>query len=316
MNGALRTERPVIPVIAGPTASGKTGLALALAERVDSIEIVSADSRQIYTGMDIGTAKPTAAELRAVPHHMIDIITPDILFSAGQYAERAREIIAGILDRGHRPLVVGGSGFYVRALFEGLTAPTVDQEILARLAERGASEGYEVLHDELARIDPVAAFAHSPNNHVKLLRALCCWYQTGVPYSAFSSADADSQSPYAPRYLALGPPREILYERINARVLEMVASGLLAETAGLLDAGYSAASPGLNTVGYAEALKHLAGGIGEAEMIAMIQQSTRRYAKRQMTWLRKVDGVRWMELPDVAAAEAWLLSGMVRSDGA
>ncbi|MEP7219325.1 MAG: tRNA (adenosine(37)-N6)-dimethylallyltransferase MiaA [Bacteroidota bacterium] len=302
-------ERPMIPVIAGPTASGKTGLALALAERIDSIEIVSADSRQIYMGMDIGTAKPTDEELRAVPHHMIDIITPDILFSAGEYAARAREIIAEILDRGNQPLVVGGSGFYVRALFEGLTAPTVDQEILARLAERGVSEGYEILYDELTRIDPVAASAHSPNNHVKLLRALCCWYQTGVPYSRFSSAQAETQLPYVPRYLALGPPREMLYERINARVLEMIASGLIAETEGLLAAGYSASSPGLKTVGYAEALKHIAGEIGGAEMIAMIQQSTRRYAKRQMTWLRNVDGVRWMEQPDVAEAGRWLRGG-------
>jgi len=293
-------------VIVGPTASGKTMLSLELAARFAAIEIVSADSRQIYRGMDIGTAKPSPAELASVPHHMIDIVTPDALYSAGLYAAAARSAIGEILQRGKIPLVVGGSGFYIKALFEGLSAPTVDQELLLRLQERGEREGWGLLYDELRRIDPAAAEAHSSNNHVKILRALCCYYQTGQLYSAFTGADTLAASPWRPRYFGIAPPRELLYERINARVVAMLDAGLLEETASLVALGYDAASPGLRTVGYAEALGHLSGELDAATMRSAIQQSTRRYAKRQMTWFRKVEGVEWVPSHQTEAGEMWL----------
>jgi tRNA dimethylallyltransferase len=284
-----------IQVIVGPTAAGKTALALQIAGRAGDIEIVSADSRQIYTGMDIGTAKPSAAELRHVPHHMIDIVTPDTLYSAGRFAADARRAIDDILGRGRTPLVVGGSGFYIRALFEGLGAPTVDQKILAGLKERSETEGAERLYEELLAIDPEAARAHSPNNVVKTLRALCCWYQTGRLFSSFASEESLGPSPYIPVYRGIAPPRELLYDRINRRALAMLEAGLLAETEALLARGYDRAAPGLKTVGYAEAIAHLAGEIDYPTMVAAIQQSTRRYAKRQMTWFRRVPGVVWGE---------------------
>lgn len=287
----MTVQRGTIPVIVGPTASGKTALSLELADRHPGIEIISADSRQIYTGMDIGTAKPSLEELARVPHHMIDIVAPDVLYSAGEYAEAARKAIAGVLERGGTPLVVGGSGFYVQALFEGLGAPTVDPEILAELQKRGEEEGFDRLHEELMRIDPEAARAHSPNNHVKTLRALCCYHQTGIPYSTFISGKSIQEAPFKPVYYVLAPERATLYDRINRRVLSMLEAGLVEETKQLLAAGYEPTAPGLRTVGYAEVLAWLAGEISEPRMIDLIQQSTRRYAKRQMTWFRRLQNV-------------------------
>lgn len=291
--------RPRIPVIVGPTAAGKTDLSLRLAERFPRIEVVSADSRQIYTGMGIGTAKPTPQERGHVPHHLIDIATPDMLYSAGLYADAARAVIAEILDRGGLPLVVGGSGFYVSALFQGLGAPTVDAGILERLEQRGESEGFDALYEELVAIDPVAAGMHSPNNHVKTLRALCCYYQTGRPYSMYMREESIQPAPFVPVYFGIAPPRELLYERINQRALRMLEQGLIQETRDLLAAGYDRDAPGLKTVGYAEVLAWLAGEISEDRMLELIRQSTRRYAKRQMTWFRRVEGMRWSEQGDV-----------------
>jgi tRNA dimethylallyltransferase len=287
-------------VIVGPTASGKTALSLALAERFPLVEIVSADSRQIYAGMDIGTAKPSADELRAIPHHLIDIVTPDTLYSAGRYAVDARAAIDDIIARGGMPLVVGGSGFYVKALFHGLGAPAVDQRVLDDLTERAAREGYDALYDELLRVDPAAA--HSPNNRVKLLRALACWHQTGERYSAFEGEEAIGAAPYEPLYIGIAPGRAELYERINQRVLTMMRQGLVAETEELLRRGYDADSPGMKTVGYAEVIRYLAGDLAYDAAVALIQQSTRRYAKRQMTWFRRVEGVRWLGAPGIDEA--------------
>lgn len=295
-----------VPVIGGPTAAGKTALAIDLAHRIGGVEIVSADSRQVYIGMDIGTAKPTFEERQGVPHHLIDIVTPDRLFSAGEFAERAAVVIDAIRARGNTPLVVGGSGFYVRALFEGLGAPTVDRELLKQLTERGEREGYDVLHRELAAVDPVAAAAHSPNNHVKTLRALCCYHQTGRPYSSFLGVGPVGAPRYSPVQLVLAPPRAELYERINRRAAAMLDAGFVEEVRRLVEEGYGADSPGLRTVGYTEVLAHLAGTITSERMLELIRQGTRRFAKRQMTWYRNQTGAETMETPDVEAALRWM----------
>jgi tRNA dimethylallyltransferase len=299
----------VIPVIVGPTASGKSSLALELARHDRKIEIVSADSRQVYSGMNIGTAKVTAEELSEIPHHMIDVVPPTVNYTAGDYALEARRVIDEILQRGGRPLVVGGSGFYIRALFHGLGAPTVDQSIYQSLVERANREGYDTIYQELRRIDPVAAEAQSANNRVKVFRALACYLQTGALYSSFLEGDAIEQAPFVPRYLGLAPPRPELYQRINQRVVEMVEAGLVEEVEELLSEGQPPDAPGFRTVGYAETLDYLAGKISREAMIHSIQQATRRYAKRQLTWFRKVPNVHWMAEPDLHAARQWLLCG-------
>jgi tRNA dimethylallyltransferase len=300
----------VVPVIVGPTAAGKSALAMALAEALGTVEIVSADSRQIYIGMDIGTAKPTPAERSAVKHHMLDIVPPDVAYSAGQYAHAARAVIADVIGRGGIPLVVGGSGFYIRALFEGLAAPEVDADVLRTLEERAGREGYQSLVDELAAVDPAAAAAHSANNRVKTLRALACYQQTGIRYSDFAGSGELGRFEHEPRYLGVTPDRETLYGWINARTEAMVAAGLVDETRWLLSKGLDRSAPGLRTVGYKEAIAHIAGEIDEVAMTAAIQQSTRRYAKRQMTWFRRVEGVQWLDPRTATVADARAALGL------
>ncbi len=310
------TTVPAIPVIIGPTASGKTGLSLKLAHALSTelgrvAEIVSADSRQVYSGMDIGTAKPGIKERQGIPHHLLDIVTPDINYTAGMFAVDARKCIHQILERGNVPVVVGGSGFYVQALFEGLSAPPADPKVYVQLEERMEHEGYEALYAELYAVDPIAARAHSQNNRVKTLRALACYLQTGKPYSSYSGDStvneqgAEPATKFRAKYLGLNPPRPELYERINSRVLEMINDGLVEEARALLDTGYTATSPGMRTVGYAEAICYLNGELGHGAMVSAIQQATRRYAKRQVTWFKRVDEVHWLEGPDLQPAFQW-----------
>lgn len=275
-----------VPVLVGPTASGKTALTERIHESFPSVEIISADSRQIYIGMDIGTAKPSDEFLARIPHHLVDIIHPDVAYSAGKFERDATDAITAILERGHIPLVAGGTGFYIRALFEGLKAPAADPAVYAELEERMEAEGYDALLRELHSVDPDAARILPPENKSKTFRALACFYQTGVPYTRFLSEGRTSESAFEPVPFCLLPDRAWLYDRINQRTVRMVEDGLIEETQGLLDAGYDASSPGLRTVGYKEALEFLDGAGTVDEMTAAIQQATRRYAKRQMTWFR------------------------------
>ncbi len=292
------TNPPPIGVILGPTASGKSALSLRIAERFPRVEIVSADSRQIYRGLDIGTATPTRDELRAVRHHMIDIIEADQPFSAGDYAVRARRIIETILKEGGIPLVVGGSGFYVRALFEGLGAPAVDADVYQSLLEREQSEGADALRHELERIDPRAAAQHAANNRVKTFRALACYYQTGTRYSDFIMAASIPPWTHEPVYVAIARERSRLYRTIDDRVVDMLERGLLEETRGVLARGVDPQAPGLRTVGYRQVIDMLEGRIGGDEMVKQIQRATRRYAKRQMTWLKGMQNVVWISPSD------------------
>jgi tRNA dimethylallyltransferase len=283
----------VIPVIVGPTASGKSRLAMEIARSDPRVEIVSADSRQIYRMLDIGTAKPTRDEQSVVPHHLIDILDPDIAYAAGEYALAARSTIDAIIARGGRPLVVGGTGFYIRALFEGLSAPAVAPEIYEQLAERERVEGYDALYRELCDVDPDAARAHPAANRQKILRALACYIQTGQRYSSFTGAGTLGAWSRRPRYVGIAVDRAALYERINRRVDTMISQGLLQETEAVLAAGYAPDAPGLRTVGYSELIRHLAGEFPLERAVELIKQSTRRYAKRQMTWFNRVEGIRW-----------------------
>jgi len=276
-----------LAVIYGPTASGKTALSLAIAERMGDVEIVSADSRQIYRELSIGTAKPTVAELEAVRHHCINIIDPSMRFSAGAFVDAASHAITDILSRGKRPLLVGGTGFYLRALFDGLGAPELDPTIAYELEQRVRDEGIEALFEELTLRDPKSAERIGPHNRVRIVRALGCLLQTGTTFSSFRSGSG-SHRRWRPRYIVVRPDRMELYASIGARFGDMVARGLVDETARAI-ATYGVTAPALTGVGYREAVRFLEGEIDHSAMIEMGTQSTRRYAKRQYTWMTQLD---------------------------
>ena len=287
--------RPKVVVLCGPTASGKTGLALELARR-RPLEIVSADSRQVYRGMDIGTAKATPAEQALVPHHLLDVVAPDADFSVADFLPLARRAIAAAHGRGRLPLVVGGTGLYIRALTEGLVdVPGADPALRQRLAAEEHAGGPGTLHRRLAEIDAAAAASIPPQNLVRVIRALEIWELTGTPLSAHQAAHGFAERPYRCLKLGLLPPRDELERRIAERVDEMLASGLVAEVVGLLETGFSPNLKALQTIGYREVIAHLQGDCGAEQMRERIIVNTRRYAKRQLTWFRRDNSIIWVD---------------------
>lgn len=282
-------------VIAGPTGIGKTTLALELAEHIPT-EIISADSRQIYRHMDIGTAKPTPEMRRKVRHHFIDILNPDQEYSAGQFGQDARIIVEEIARRKKFPLVVGGSGLYIRALLEGFFQEDVkDKQIREQLMNRLHQEGTQPLYQELLRVDPAAAAKTHPNNPRRVIRALEVYYAAGKPLSQLQASRKDPASfPY--RFLALNMPRKQLYQRINERVERMFEQGLVEEIRSLLKMGYSPELNALNSVGYKEVIAYLNKEMNLFECKELVKQNTRRFAKRQLTWFRGQPNVQWVEL--------------------
>jgi tRNA dimethylallyltransferase len=294
----------VIAALVGPTASGKTALALALAQRLP-IEIVSCDSQAVVRGMDVGTAKPTAAERAAIPHHLLDVVDPGEDFSAAAYVEQADRAIASIHGRGRLPLVVGGTGLYLRSLLEGIVdAPPKDEATRRSLEERADRHGNDALHRELAQVDPEAAARIAPGDRLRIVRALEVHTLTGRSITSFHRDHAPT-----PRYdalvLGLTPPRDELYRRVNLRAAQMLEAGLLEETRHL--AALPGARPRLEAcIGYREALAHLEGALGRDEALEKIRHEPRRYAKRQLTWFRRMD-VRWLPWPpDVEIAADWI----------
>lgn len=288
--------RPELIVIAGPTASGKTALALEVAERLGA-EIVGADSQQVYQHFDIGTAKPSAEELARVPHHLISVVEPNETFSAARYQALADEAIAGIHRRGKRALVVGGTGLYIRILLHGVTdAPGADPDLRARLEAEAERLGWAALHARLGEVDPETAARLSPNDHVRIIRALEIHALTGQPASEHRRLHGFSQQRYPYRLFVLDPPREALYAAINRRVEAMWQAGLLEETRALVERGYRDAAP-MRSVGYAQALAVIDGRMTREEAVLDTAQQTRRYAKRQLTWFRKESGARFVTPP-------------------
>ncbi len=283
-----------ILAILGPTAVGKTELSLALAERL-SAEIISADSRQIYRPLTIGTAKPSPEELARVPHHFIDELDLGDPFSAGRFSEAANARIAEILGRGRVPLIVGGSTLYLEALLHGLAeVPPTTEATRRRLMARLAEEGSERLFDELARLDPTSAATMDPTKSQRIVRALEVYIDTGKPLSYYH--ERRPQTPYRFAPVVLTRPREELYGRINRRVDVMLAGGLLDENRRLLEAGYAPGMNPLRTIGYREPIAHLQGHIEYEEMVRRLKQNSRRYAKRQLTWFRRRPDYRWIDL--------------------
>lgn len=284
---------PPYLAITGPTAVGKTSLSLGLAERLGA-EIVSVDSRQIYRGMDIGTAKPTDAERVRAPHHFIDERDPSDPITVGQFARAAEDRVNAIISRGSSPLLVGGSMLYLHALVHGLAdLPPVGDAI--RDAVRAQSEtpqGREALFAELSAGDPRAAATLDPSKSQRLARLVSVLRSSGPPSALWDGAPPPR---HTYRVVALNRPRQDLYARINARVHSMVDAGLIEETQALLDTGYDPDQLPLRTIGYREAAAHLRGELDRADMIRRIQRNTRRYAKRQLTWLRRDASVVWVQ---------------------
>lgn len=279
-------QLPIV-ILCGPTASGKSSVACSLAEHFD-FEIVSADSRQIYRHMDIGTAKPTAYEQAQVPHHLIDIVEPDEEFSVAGYLDRAGKAITEITERGKLPLVVGGTGLYVRALTEGLAdVPSSDEALRANLYRFEREEGAGSLYQRLQSVDSCQAEKIHPNNLVRIVRALEVYELTGVPMSEYQQQHQFGDAPYNVLKICLQWPREKLYARIEARVDQMISDGLVAEVEKLLASGFNSELKSMKAIGYREIIAHLSGAIPLDEAVALIKRETRRYAKRQETWFKK-----------------------------
>ncbi len=285
-----------LPVLVGPTAVGKTALAVALAEYISDLLVISADSRQIYRYMDIGTAKPTAEERRRAPHEFIDIRNPDEPYSAGTFGREAREVIAARLKQGYVPLVVGGSGLYIRALVDGLFEGEVsDPAVRERLREEARSVGLEVLYRRLQAQDPESAQKIHPNDEQRILRALELMELTGEPRSIFLKKKKQT-SPYSPIFVGLTMERQALYRRIEIRVGQMLAAGLVDEVERLRRLGYGPQLQALQTVGYKEIFAFLEGQLSLTEAVDLIKRNTRRFAKRQLTWFRADPRIEWIEI--------------------
>lgn len=286
-------DAPLLLVILGPTGSGKTALSLYAAERWRG-EVVSCDSVAVYRELEIGTAKPRIEDRRRVPHHLVDIAAPTEVFTAGDYSRLARKAIAEISARAHLPIVVGGTGLYLRALLEGLFAgPPRSEELRARLRERAAERGPQYLHRMLQRLDAKAAVAVHANDVAKVVRALEVSLSARRPMTDLWSQGRDPLRGYRIVRLGLNPDRDALYQRINARAQEMFACGLIEETRDLRQRYGNSARP-LDSLGYKQATQFLAGELSLADAVATAQQAHRNYAKRQITWFRREPGVHWI----------------------
>ena len=271
-------------VLSGPTASGKSALALALA-REFPLEIVNADSLQVYRRFDIGTAKPTVTERAEVPHHLIDVADPDEPYDAGRYVRDAERAIGEIRARGKVPMLVGGTGMYIRALLRGLDPLPSDPRVREELSRRWEAEGVTALHAELARIDPATSAKVHPSDRLRVLRALEIAAVTGIPPSRARASWASAGARRGSLFLALWPDRETLYGNISARTEEMSRRGLVEEVRGLLAGGVHRSLKPMMALGYRHAAAHLLDGVPLSETIEAVKRDTRRYAKRQVTWL-------------------------------
>jgi tRNA dimethylallyltransferase len=312
-------ERPPVVVVTGPTASGKTPLAIELALRVGG-EIVNADSMQVFRFMDIGTAKPTLAERARVPHHLIDAVTPDVPYSAGRYAREARAAIAEIHARGRVPILAGGTGLYLRAALHGLIdGAEADAELREQLegeherAEREGDAGR--LYRRLAESDPAAAARIHPHDTRRIVRALEIAAETGRPTSNVRGAHAFEDSPYRVLHLALALEREVLYARIDRRCQAMIEAGLLQEVRELAAAGYGPELRPMRAIGYRHIVPVMEGRDTLANALEAMRRDTRHFARRQLTWLRRVPDATWVD-PGHATAIADLVSAFLAADAA
>jgi tRNA dimethylallyltransferase len=297
------TDAKPILIIAGPTAVGKTDASLALAQERGA-EIVSADSLQIYRGMDIGTAKPSRQQRRLVYHHLIDIVEPNQPYSVGDYLRDARAAIDGILSSGGVPIVVGGTGLYIRALMRGLFhGPPADLELRERLLQREAEGEPGTLYADLVNVDPEAAVKIHPNDLRRTVRALEVFYLRDRKLSDFHREHAFQDRPYRFRLVFLVRNRLELYDRIEQRVDRMIEEGLEAEVRTLLDRGLSPDLASMQGLGYKHFIDHFLGRTSRDEATALLKRDTKRYAKRQFTWFRREPEALWIDITGLECTE-------------
>ncbi len=295
--------KPRVAVIAGPTGVGKTAVAIALAKRV-AIEVINADSRQVYRGMDAATGKPTAEERRAVTHHLIDVADPDERYQAARFRADAAAAIERIRERGALPVVVGGTGLYIRALIRGLDpAPAADPEFRRDLAAIAAREGRAALHRRLAREAPAIAGRLHPNDGVRVIRALEI-VRAGGPVGLEPGRWWRDAGPYEVAYFGLTVDRATLARRLHARAAAFVAGGLQAEVRALLARGYDPTLPSLSSIGYREFVGVLEGRLTPDEALRLMQRETVRYAKRQWTWFSREPKIVWLDVAASGGVEA------------
>jgi tRNA dimethylallyltransferase len=294
MTSSNSHSTPLVAIV-GPTGAGKSALGIAIAERFGG-EVVCCDSTQVYRRFDIGTAKVRPAEQQGIPHHLMDLLDADEVFTAGDYRRRALGVLEDLQRREKLPVFTVGTGLYLRALLEGLSdAPTRSEELRVRLRRMADTRGHAHLHRILARLDPVAAARIAPRDVVKLIRALEVRLLSGKPITELHRAGRLPLKGYHAIKVGLAPPRAALCQRIERRVDAMLAAGWLEEVERLVAAGISADSKPFQFIGYDELRMHLAGVITLDAAVAAIRQATRRYGKRQLTWFRKEQGVRWFE---------------------
>lgn len=277
-------------VVAGPTGSGKSHLALALAQQFDG-EIVNCDSLQVYRGFDIGTAKTPLAERAGIRHHLLDFLDPWAVFNAGDFVKIVRPVLAEIVSRGHLPILAGGTGFYIRALLEGLNeGPSRDDELRERLLTRKGS-----LHRLLTRLDPVTAERIHPNDRNKTLRALEICLLARRPASRVFDTERQKLDGFRVLKIGLNPPRPALHERIALRSRAMFEGGLVEEVGRLLNSGVPADAKAFESIGYKECLQYLNGALTLEQAVELTTIATRQYAKRQLTWFRRESDIRWLD---------------------
>jgi len=313
MTDAPLPSAPHVVVVCGPTGIGKTRTAIDLSRRFGG-EIVGADSMQIYRSMDIGTAKPTAAEQACVTHHMIDIVDPDVPYDAARYAREAGKAVRALHRRGRVPVVAGGTGLYIKALIYGLfDSRPLDPGYRRRLEHAADAHGTAYLHARLADCDPAAVADIHENDRFRIIRALETFQATGRPISALRQEHRFARPRFAAFKIGLTMPRRALYDRIDRRVDQMVAEGLLEEVRSLLARGYHAGLKSMQSIGYRHMVDYLQGGVPWEETLRLLKRDTRRYAKRQFTWFRADPDIVWVTPDDVdalaPAIESFLATG-------
>jgi tRNA dimethylallyltransferase len=302
LSAAVCERRPLV-VLLGPTASGKSRVAVQVAKRFGT-EVLTADSRQAYRGMDLGTDKPTMEERRGVPHRLIDLADPDQAFNTGWYRQAALAEIARLYAEQQLPFVVGGTGLYIRTLVRGLCpAPQSDPLVRAELMRLAREQGRDRLYAQLVEIDPDSAARLHPNDEAKVLRALEVHRLAGQPLSAIHRLHAFQDAPFSTLLIGLSRLKEPLYRRIEERIDWQLAHGMVEETRSLLDRGYGRHLGALKGLGYRQVAAYLAGECDYEEMVRRFKRDTRHFAKRQMTWFRKEPGIQWISVDEGESPE-------------
>lgn len=295
-------SRPLV-VLLGPTAVGKSRIAMPVAKHLDT-EVLAADSRQVYRGMDIGTDKPTAEERQEVPHRLIDVVDPDETFNAGWYRRVATIEIERLYHAGRLPFVVGGTGLYIRTLVRGLCpAPQADAQVRADLKKLTDEQGRDGLYAELMRVDPETAARLHPNDASKIMRAVEVFRLSGRPLSTVQAEHGFHETSFATLLIGLERPKETLYRRIEERIDWQLAHGMIEETRALLGRGYGRELGSMKGLGYRQIGAYLAKECDYADMVRQFKRDTRRFAKRQMTWFRSEPGVVWLSIEDHEPSE-------------